>query len=53
MLPKSDTDRSTDRPSRDRTDHANLDPRRQVKHPKSAGARVPPSDRRGRASRHG
>ena len=53
MLPTFDADRSTDHPGRHPSDHANLDPRRQAKHPKSAGARVPPSDRRGRASGHG
>ncbi|HEX6707287.1 MAG TPA: hypothetical protein VF169_21190 [Albitalea sp.] len=38
-------DRSADHPSRDKTDHANLDPRRTVKHPKSDRP-ARPSDRR-------
>jgi hypothetical protein len=43
MLKTLRADRPTDHPSRENTDHANLDPRRHPKHPKSATPR--PSDR--------
>lgn len=41
-------DRAADHPSRDPADHANLDPRRQAKHPKVAGRPRPGGDRPGR-----
>jgi hypothetical protein len=41
-------DRSTDHPTRDPADHANLDPRRTVKHPKVAGRARSGADRPGR-----
>jgi hypothetical protein len=41
-------DRATDHPSRDKADHANLDPRRTVKHPKVVTRSRPGSDKPGR-----
>jgi hypothetical protein len=37
--------RATDHPTRDPADHANLDPRRSVKHPKIAARPRPGNDR--------
>jgi len=40
-------DRSADHPTREPRDHANLDPRRHPKHPKSGNARPARGDRPG------
>jgi hypothetical protein len=41
-------DRATDHPTREPADHANLDPRRTMKHPKVAARSRPGTDRPGR-----
>jgi hypothetical protein len=41
-------DRAADHPTRDPADHANLDPRRSVKHPKVSGRPRPGTERPGR-----
>jgi hypothetical protein len=49
----SRAERPADHPSREPSDHANVDPRRQVKHPKIAEARVRSADKRERPSARG
>jgi hypothetical protein len=44
-------DRSADHPSKEPCDHANLDPRRNAKHPKSSAPRERRGDRPGRSCR--
>lgn len=46
-------ERPADHPSREPSDHANVDPRRHVKHPKIAEARVRGPDKRERPSARG
>ena len=46
--PVRDSRTTADHPTKDPADHANLDPRRAVKHPKIAERSRRPSDRPGR-----
>ena len=46
-------ERSSDHPSKEPSDHANVDPRRLVKHPKIAESRVRVAEKRERPSARG
>jgi hypothetical protein len=48
MTTTAHADRATDHPTREPADHANLDPRRTMKHPKVAPPPRPGKERRGR-----